>query len=119
MPVPLLAAAVLSGALCAYTPAYSDDKASGGILVSEGIVKTKSGQVACKKRKWMEDMLTFIRTKNKARYRDYIETRKCLIMRGGKEVKVLESKPVIGVIVSFEYEHEVLWTYWSSLAYER
>lgn len=82
-------------------------------------VTTKDGHVACKKRVWMEDMLTFIRTDNKAKYRHYIETKRCLFTKGGLEVKLLEKQEAFGVIVGFEYNRETLWTYWTSLTYHR
>ncbi|MGK7345494.1 MAG: hypothetical protein ACNS63_06765 [Candidatus Nitrospinota bacterium M3_3B_026] len=88
---------------------------SGG----SGRATTKDGHVACEKREWMEDMLDFIRTKNKAQFRRYIENKRCIFMKGGVGVKLLgtKAKPV-RVVVAFEYQNKVMWTYWSSLVYD-
>jgi len=78
---------------------------------------TKDEHVACYKEKWMEDMLDFIRTKNRAKFTSYIQDRRCLFMRGGREVELTDPPGLFGSLAGFKMGGVKYWTSKDSLHY--
>ncbi len=80
---------------------------------------TKDEHVACYKKKWMEDMLDFIRTENRAKFTSYIQDRRCLFMRGGRKVELTDPPGIFGSLAGFKMGGVKYWTSKDSLLYDQ
>lgn len=79
---------------------------------------TKEDHIACVKKKWIKDMQKFMETKNKQRFRNYINNQKCLFVKGGLKVTITEYPGIFGRFVGFEYNGKKFWAFKDSIIYK-
>ncbi len=91
-----------------------------GSLASEAYPQsTKEDHIACVKKKWIEDMQKFMETKNKEWFRNYINNRKCLFIKGGLKVTIIEPPGIFGRFVGFKYDGKEYWAFKDSIIYKK
>lgn len=78
---------------------------------------TKDGYVACLKKEWLEDVVSFVSAKDKASFQSYIDSQKCIAIKGGLRVTVTESPGMFGRTAEFVYKGVKLWTIREGLDY--
>jgi hypothetical protein len=82
----------------------TSDKTADGRLVTNG------GQIACFSKDSVEEMVTFAVAKDKSSFESYIKLQKCLVLKDGIEVTVMEYPGMFGGYTKFAYHGVMLWT---------
>jgi len=80
---------------------------------------TKEDHIACVKKKWIEDMQKFMETKNKTWFRNYIENKKCVFIKGGLKVTITAPPGIFGRFVGFRYKGTEYWAFKDSIIYKK
>ncbi len=71
---------------------------------------TVEGHPACEKKKWFLEIHELIIKKKKRKFRNYFDTGKCIILRGGKKVEVTEKPGFFGKTTEFVFDGKKYWT---------
>lgn len=79
--------------------------------------QSRDGFVACITKEWVEDMVSFARTKDTGSFQAYIDSKKCVIMKEGLKVTVTDSPGILGRTAGFVYQGIKLWTVRDGLDY--
>jgi hypothetical protein len=78
---------------------------------------TKGGHVACLKKEWLNDMVSFVVAKDKGSFQAYVDSGKCLILKAGLRVTVTESPGMFGGTAGFVFKGMKFWTVREGLEY--
>jgi hypothetical protein len=92
-----------------YSSTYTDEN---------GIGITVGGQVACFSKVNLEDMEKFVVAKDKSSFDSYVNLKKCMILKGGDKVTVMEYPGLFGGFTKFAYHGVMLWTRRDGIAFE-
>ena len=80
---------------------------------------TVKDSVACFSKESLKEMQHFASNRDRNSFDVYIKSGKCIIMKGGLDVNVIESPGMFGGITMFIYNGVKLWTNRSSLTNHR
>lgn len=78
---------------------------------------TKENYVACLKKQWIEDIVSFLTTLDEGSFNAYIDTKKCIMMKPGLRVTVTEWPGMFGSYAEFIFEGTRFWTVRKGLEY--
>ncbi len=78
---------------------------------------TKGGHAACLTKQWYEDMIQFVAQGDRASFNAYIEARRCVVVKAGLRVSVVEWPGMFGGTAAFVYQGVKLWTAREALDY--
>ncbi|MBW2342483.1 MAG: DUF4124 domain-containing protein [Deltaproteobacteria bacterium] len=78
---------------------------------------TNDGYFACLKEEWLDHVTRFITAKDYDSIDAYISSKKCLVMKGGLVVTVIDSPGMFGGKTSFIYNGIKFWTYREGVNY--
>ena len=92
-----------------YSSTYTDENGTG---------ITVGGQVACFSKVNLEDMEKFVVAKDKSSFDSYVNLKKCMILKGGDKVTVMEYPGLFGGFTKFAYHGVMLWTRRDGIAFE-
>lgn len=87
----------------------------GNVLASAAT--TNSGYPACLKKEWLDDLVQFSISKDNNSWKAYMNSGKCLMMKGGLKVTVTESPGVFGGTTGFIFEGTKAWTLREAINY--
>lgn len=71
---------------------------------------SKGGHIACLTKEWLDDVISFVVAKDTGSFQAYIDTQKCVILKGGLRVTVTESPGMFGGTTGFVFQGIKLWT---------
>jgi hypothetical protein len=71
---------------------------------------TADDAVACFTKESIDDMISFVAAQDRASFQAYINTKKCIILRGGQVVTVVDSPGMFGGTAGFVLRGIKLWT---------
>ncbi len=71
---------------------------------------TSGGSTACLSKSLIEDMVKFAAAGDKESFASYIQTKKCIVLKDGIEVTVMEYPGMFGGYTKFAYHGAILWT---------
>jgi hypothetical protein len=78
---------------------------------------TKDGHFACLKEEWLDNMTKFRLSNDFESVKAYIAAKKCLVMKGGLHVTLIDSPGMFGGTASFIYKGVKFWTFREALDY--
>ena len=78
---------------------------------------TNDGYVACLKEEWLDHMTKFVIAKDYDNFNAYVSCKKCLVIKGGLPVTVIDSPGMFGGKTSFIYKGIKFWTYREAVNY--
>lgn len=78
---------------------------------------TKDGYFACLKEEWLDNMTQFRLANDFESVKAYVAAKKCLVMKGGLHVTLIDSPGMFGGTASFIYKGVKFWTYREALDY--
>lgn len=82
-----------------------------------GSATTEGGHIACVKKEWFEDIMSFIVAEDKSSVQAYLDANKCIILKKGLKVTITESPGVFGTKVGFVISGIKLWSVREALDY--
>lgn len=83
------------------------------------ITKTVGDRVACFLRSDLSDMMKFVVASDRDSFASYVASRKCLILKDGIQVTVLESPGFLGSETLFAYNGMKMWTTRDGIKYHQ
>lgn len=78
---------------------------------------TNDGYVACLSEALLDDVTKFVTANDKASLQAYLDSKKCIIIKGGLKVTVTESPGMFGGKTGFVFQGLKLWTYREAINY--
>jgi hypothetical protein len=78
---------------------------------------TKGGHVACLRKEWLNDVISFVVAKDMASFQAYLDSNKCIILKKGLRVTVTESPGMFGGTTGFVAQGIKFWTVREALEY--
>lgn len=92
-----------------------------GCLISQAAIAlpatTKEHSVACRTKSQIEDMTSFRAADDRASFNAYLNSGKCIVIKGGRKVTVTDSPGFMGGYAGFVYKGVKLWTTRGGLEY--
>ena len=78
---------------------------------------TNDGYTACLKKEWLDDVMSFIVAKDMDSFQAYLDSNKCIIIKKGLRVTVIESPGMFGGTAGFVFKGTKVWTVREALEY--
>ena len=82
-----------------------------------GSAVTVGGHVACLKEEWLDDVVKFVSAGDTGSFKAYIEMQKCVVLKPGLEVTVIEYPGMFGTRTQFAFRGIKFWTVREALKY--
>lgn len=78
---------------------------------------TKGGHVACIKEQWLNNMVAFVASGDRASFAAYIEQKRCVVMKSGLKVTVTDGPGMFGGKAGFIFRGTKFWTVREAIEY--
>ena len=78
---------------------------------------TNDGYPACLKKEWLDDLVKFSVAKDLGSHNAYLNSKKCIILKGGIKVTLTESPGAFGGTAGFAVDGVKFWTIREALKY--
>ena len=78
---------------------------------------TVGGHIACLKKEWLDDIISFVVAKDSDSGQAYLNSKKCIVLKKGIRVAVTESPGMFGGTVGFVAKGVKLWSVREALTY--
>ena len=80
---------------------------------------TVGGQIACTQKGWYNDMVQFVAAEDKESFKNYINRKRCVILKKGLHVTVTDSPGMFGGTTGFVFHGYKFWTAREAITYGR
>ncbi len=80
---------------------------------------TKIDHVVCSKKKWMLEMLDFMYYKKRAKFKNYLDNKRCFLMEEEKKIRIEVYPGMFGKVVKFRYKGRSYWTDKDGIDYKK
>lgn len=79
---------------------------------------TKGGYAICFQKEWLSELISFMVNKDRSSYEAYFDSRKCVMVKGGIKVTIIESPGVFGTTTGFVVDGVKAWTLREGINYK-
>ena len=97
--------------------APSNISTSRSSIHTPGSAVTVGGHTACLKEEWLDDLVKFVSAGDMESFKAYIETNKCVVLKPGLKVTMIEYPSMFGTRAEFAFKGIKFWTVREALNY--
>ena len=83
----------------------------------DGVARTNPDNLACRSEEWFEDAIAFVVAADRGSLDAYVRTGKCIVLKGGVRVTVLDRSGLFGSRVKFAYQGIKFWAEGEAIDY--